>query len=318
MELARVEIWNPGPREAPLPPRPAEGQTRARPSQAPVDLKTDYLGFRLRSPLIACVSEDVPRPELAAAPIGAVFFGPVSEQALDREAWKTFSASSRGEQAPEFEIRPPLERPLERLRGWKASVETPVIAGIEAVSEKCWLSLAFALEQAGADALELFLKAPEEGGPSDPLRIIQLVSAAVRIPIAARISPGLTPLLKEGSGAMAQAGLKALVLFRPPSGLVPDLDRLEMRDEALLPGAQVFRLALPALGALADGGMDLGAAGPVASSRDVLGALLAGSRAVYVTPEPERLKQLEEALASWMAAKGFSGVESINATRRGS
>jgi dihydroorotate dehydrogenase len=318
MELARAEIWNPEFREAALPQRAAQGQAPGRPSRDPADLKADYLGFRLRSPLIACVSDAAPQPELAAAPIGAVFFGPVSEEALDREAWKTFSDLSRGEGVPGIGVRPPLERPLERLRGWKASVETPVIAGIEAASEKSWLAIAFALEQAGADALELFLKSPEEGGPADALRIIQLVAAAVRIPVAARISPGLTPLLKEGPGAMAQAGLKALVLFRPPCGLVPDLDRLEMRHEALLAGDQVFRLALPVLGALADGGIDLGAAGPVTSSGDVLGALLAGSRAVYVTADPVRLKQLEEALASWMVAKGFSGVESINATRRGS
>ncbi|HSA59096.1 MAG TPA: hypothetical protein VLJ37_05365 [bacterium] len=310
MDLARREITLSSPRPAPvLPLHAGEGNFPARPSAGATDVRTAYMGFRLGSPFIACVSEEAPRQDLAAAPIGALFFGPISEEELDREAWKTFLALNRGEPEPGFEARPPLERHLELLRGWKSAVETPVIAGIEAVSEKNWLALAFAVEQAGADAIELFLKSSEEGGSADPLRIIQLVSAAVRIPVAARITPGLCPFLKEEFGSLSQAGLKALVLFRTPQGPVPHPDSLERRDEVLLPGHQIFRLALPVLGTLPREGIDLGAAGPVSASGDVLGALLSGVSAVYVTPEADNLRRLQEVLKAWMESKGFGSVK---------
>lgn len=310
MDLARREIWHPSsPPAAVLPLHAGEGHVPPRPPAAATDLRTSYMGFRLRSPFVACVSEEAPRQDLAEAPIGALFVGPTSEEELDREAWKAFSALNRGEHQPGFEARPPLEGHLERLRGWKSAVETPVIAGIEAVSEKNWLALAFAFEQAGADALELFLKSSDEGGPADPMRIIQLVSAAVRIPVAARITPGLSFLLKEDFGSLSQAGLKALVLFGAPRGSVPHPDLLERRDEVLLPGHQIFRLALPVLGALPREGIDLGAAGPVSASGDVLGALLSGVSAVYVTPEVDNLRRLQEVLKTWMEAKGFASVK---------
>jgi dihydroorotate dehydrogenase len=300
--------------ETVIPLRPLERTAHAAPPEgrpAPrADLRTRYLGFSLRTPLIACVAaeaSEAQRRAVAESPAGAVFFGPVSEEDLDREAWRTFETLHQGVRGPNQKTRPPLERYAELLKEWKEAVEVPVIAGIAASTEKNWLALAFALEQAGADALEILLRSPEEGGPADPLRIISLVSAAVRVPVAARITPELAILADRLEDA-ANAGAKALVLFHPPSAFLKHPDTLEQRRENLLAGPEVFRLALPKLARIsfAPPPLDLGAAGPVSTTGDLLRALLAGSHAVYVASDPDTASRLETSLKDWMGAKGFA------------
>jgi dihydroorotate dehydrogenase (fumarate) len=324
MDLARRELFAPekadhlDPLADPL--KAHRKETPGKRPALPPDLQTDYLGFRLRSPFIACVpgvqdlQEEGLRESLAAAPIGAVFFGPVAEEDLDREAWKAFEALHQGVHAAGFKARPPLERYVDLLRSWKESVEVPVVAGLSAVSEKNWLALAFALEQAGADAIEIFLRSPEEGGPADPLRIISLVGAALKIPLAVRLTPGLSRL-SENLEDLSNAGAKGVTLFQQPTGDVIHPDFLEPREEILLTGPEVFRLALPQLAkiALRPGTLPLSAAaaGPISASGDLLIALLSGAGAVYVVPDPENLRRLESTLRQWMEAKGFASLGEI-------
>ncbi|HEX5036313.1 MAG TPA: hypothetical protein VFX30_04070 [bacterium] len=294
----------------PLERKAALGGEAARPSQARADLRTRYLGFSLRTPLIACVPAEASESErraVAESPAGAVFFGPVSEEDLDREAWRTFETLHQGVRGPNQKTRPPLERYAELLKEWKEAVEVPVIAGIAASTEKNWLALAFALEQAGADALEIVLRSREEGGPADPLRVISLVAAAVRVPVAVRITPELAPLTERLEDA-AGAGAKALVLFHPPNAFLKHPDTLEERRENLLAGPEVFRLALPKLARISSvtPPLDLGAAGPVSATGDLLRALLAGSHAVYIASDPDTASRLETSLKDWMGAKGFA------------
>lgn len=312
LETTRREILHPGSATAPhlvnatASPAPKSG------ASLKADLQTEYLGFRLNSPLIACLRmEAADEGGLGTSPIGAVFFGPVSEEELDREAWKTFQAIHQGIRQPGAKARPPLERYVERLQAVKNSVEVPVIAGLEASSEKNWLSLAFALEQGGADALEIFLKSPEEGGPADPMRIASLTAAALKIPVAIRITPSLVRLTGNAEGL---GGAKGLVLYSPPLGTVVDPENLETSNEKLLSESQAFRLALPELIKLSADGprdYDLAAAGPIEATEDLLKALLAGAKAVYVVPEKDTLSRLERDLRAWMTTKGFTNLQNF-------
>lgn len=278
-------------------------------------LASEYLGFRLSSPLVASVPIDADEEErsaLASAPVGAVFFGPVDEEDLDREAWKAFETLSRGAGRPDSKTCPPLERYLDLLRRWKSAVEVPVVAGLSVVSEKNWLSMAFSLEQAGADAVELFLRAPEEGGPDDPLRLVSLVATALKIPVAIRVTPALVRLCDD-LDRLAEAGAKGLVLFQSPRGRILHPDDLEPREEVLLAGPEVFRLALPVITRISEVSwplpLSLAAAGPISASGDALRAVLAGARAVYVTADTDELRRLEETLQGWMKAKGFESLD---------
>jgi dihydroorotate dehydrogenase (fumarate) len=315
METTRRELVHPeipSSRHREIPARTA-GPTGKRAAARP-KTETDYLGFRLRSPFVACVpdhaGEDL-RRGLADAPLGALFFGPILEEELDREAWKTFSALRGGARPLGSQARPPLERHLEALKAWKSSVEVPVIVGMSATSEKNWLAIAFAIEQAGADALELVLRAPEEGGPFDPMRVVSLVSGALRIPVAVRLTPSLAHLAEKGR-ELAEAGAKAIVLFQRPVGEFLHPDDLKPREEFLLDGITVFRLALPVLARASSAwSLDLAAAGPASASGDCFSALLAGARVAYVVPEPDQLRRLEETLIAWMETKGFDAVEGI-------
>lgn len=273
-------------------------------SKTPLRLVTNYLGFRLNSPIVASVD---PRDDLEIADLGsagAVFFGPISEDDLDREAWRSFQNLSQGRIKPGEKIRPPIERYVEKLRAIKEAVEVPVIAGLEAIAEKNWLSLAFALEQGGADALEIFLKSPEEGGPSDARRIAALTATALKIPVALRITPALAHLAEHPDDL---GGAKGFVLFRSPVGGIVDPSTLELREEDLLPGSQSFRLALPALRRLSEiPHIDLAAAGPIETVEELLQALLAGARAVYANAKS--MDRMNSELKEWMKEKGLASI----------
>ena len=111
-----------------------------------MDLSTNYLGMKLRTPLVASASplsrnvDDVRRLEQAGA--AAVVFHSVFEEQLQ---------SSR--KAADFRVEPELY--LNHIAQAKESVSIPVIDSVNAAARGSWVGYVRQIEQAGADALEL-------------------------------------------------------------------------------------------------------------------------------------------------------------------
>ena len=129
------------------------------------DLQTNYLGLNLRNPLVvaACsVSSRVENIELAERFGGAVVLRSLFEEQIlaDRgqlEDTLTIASDSHPEAADYF---PPVHHAdaTDYLRGIEAaknSVEFPVIASLNAVSNGSWTKYAEQMVNAGADAIEL-------------------------------------------------------------------------------------------------------------------------------------------------------------------
>ena len=134
----------------------------------PTDLSTDYLGLKLSSPLMPTMASldhalDQAR-ELEDAGAAAILMHPLFEEALQREE----------QAAIDFFIHPEIghteahsflpfhgdycrgeDRHLQQLTDLKEGLGIPVIASLNAVTPEGWLEQARALEQAGADAIEL-------------------------------------------------------------------------------------------------------------------------------------------------------------------
>src|SRR5215212_1110070 len=177
-------------------------------------LSTNYLGFKLRTPLVPSASplsenhDNVRRMEDAGA--SAIVFHSLFEEQLTRERRDLqFYIDQANETAAEsldfyqdragFKVSP--DRYLQHIAGAKAAIDIPVIASLNGTTFGGWMKYAQQIEQAGADALELNLY----NLPSDPdcdaenveqhyVTIIASIKAQLDIPVAVKLSPFFTNL----------------------------------------------------------------------------------------------------------------------------
>ena len=146
------------------------------------NLLTTYLGFQLRNPLIAgsCgLTNSISNiKELAKKGLGAIVIKSLFEEQIQIEAEKVIKNDTDGvstfSHAPDtilskriydydeaysyiydFAKRNTLGKYLSFLNEAKESIDIPVIASINCVSNQDWHSFAKKIEETGVDALEL-------------------------------------------------------------------------------------------------------------------------------------------------------------------
>ena len=126
----------------------------------------------------------------------------------------------------DFRLGP--EKYLEQIRRIKDLVAVPVIASLNGITPAGWLDYAKQIEQAGADALELnvyyLATQPWETGDAVEKRtldIVKTVKAAVKIPVAVKLSPFFSSL-PNFAKQLEDAGADGLVLFN--RFYQPDID----------------------------------------------------------------------------------------------
>lgn len=310
-----------------------------------MDLSTRYLGLTLRNPLVASASplsnsvDGVKR--LADAGVGAVVLYSLFEEQLRQEAAENARLAEAGTEAfaealsyfpaeAEEEAEeegaadePSPRRYLSLLERAAAAVEIPVIGSINGVTPGGWTSYAKAMQDAGAAAIELNIYYI----PGDPrisgrdveqlhIDILQLVKAAVTVPVAVKLSPHFS---STGEMAMRldEAGADGLVLFN--RFLQPDIDPetlavvpvvdLSSPREARLPRTWISILRHRVRASLA------GTSG-VDEPADVIKYLLAGAdvamtASALIRHGPEHAAVLLDGLSEWMVRKGYHSVADL-------
>jgi dihydroorotate dehydrogenase (fumarate) len=301
-----------------------------------MDLSTDYMGLRLRNPLVASpspLSQTVAGVQrLADAGIGAVVLFSLFEEQLRREAAQNARLADAGTESfaeslsyfptdADAEVGP--TRYLRLLERAAAAVEVPVLGSLNGVTAGGWVDYARAMQDCGAAAIELNIYLV----PGDPhisgrdverrhIDILTRVKAAVTVPVAVKLSPYFS-----STGEMAlrldQAGADGLVLFN--RFLQPDIDPetlavvstvdLSSPAEARLPRTWISILHGRVRAALA---ATTGVEGP----DDVVKFLLAGADVVMTASAllrhgPEYAAELLAGLSSWMERKGFATVDEL-------
>jgi dihydroorotate dehydrogenase (fumarate) len=177
-----------------------------------MNLTTTYLGLKLATPLVCGASplsqqlDNLKRMEDAHA--SAVVLHSLFEEQLRRDAAELNDSLERGAlsspealsyfpEAADYKLGP--DEYLAHLQRAKGTVKIPVIASLNACSPGGWTSYARALQQAGADAVELNIYHI----PTDPkqssadietmyLDIVREVKANLTIPVAVKLSPFFT------------------------------------------------------------------------------------------------------------------------------
>lgn len=299
-----------------------------------MELRTQYLGLTLRSPLVASAGPLTATiggiARLASAGVGAVVLPSLFEEQLRSEVERDFRLAEEYADS-NFEALSYLphgagDGPGQYLDLISRAVETtgvPVIGSLNGVSTGGWTDYAAAIEQAGAAAIELNIYYL----PGDPLipardaerrytEILTTVKAVVSIPVAVKLSPYFSSF-GEMAVVLDHAGADGLVLFNrflqtdidPETFTVSTGFRLSTPAEATLPRAWISRLrGLVRCSMAASTGVETAA--------DVAAYLLAGADVTMSTSAllrhgPEYARVLLDGLRSWMERKGFTSVGDV-------
>lgn len=267
------------------------------------DLRTKYLGLLLKTPLLAsasplCESVDNIR-RLEDQQIGAVVLPSLFEEQLELESMTVDYDLARGtESFPESaNFFPDLQTYnlgpdgyLELIRHAKESVDIPIIASLNGISDGGWLQYARLMEEAGADAIELNIYSittdPGVSGAEIEQGYIDLVrhlKHSIRIPLAVKLSPFFSAPVNM-SVRFDEAHADAIVLFNRFYQPDFDIEQLEVVPSLTLSRPEELLLRLHWV-ALLYGNVqaDIGITGGVHTSSDVIKCILAGAKVAFMT-----------------------------------
>jgi dihydroorotate dehydrogenase (fumarate) len=302
-----------------------------------IDMKVNYLGLQLEHPFIVGASpqadslDGVRRAEDGGA--AAIVFRSLFEEQLDTEAMATFAAmESHAEmfaeathfmpEPSEFKIGP--EQYFEGIRRAKAAVRIPVIGSLNGTSLGGWLGYGRAIEEVGADALELnIFDVPMNERVSgaeiekETIEMVRELRRQLTIPIAIKLSPFHTSL-PHFAAALEEAGADALVLFNRFFEPDIDIENLEVIAEMRLSDSREVLLRLRWLAILS--GLlkkaKFAVTGGVHTATDAIKAMMCGASAVQVVAGvlrsgPQRLREMRVEVESWMSEHEYKSVESM-------
>ena len=300
------------------------------------DLTTQYMGLRLRSPLVASAGPVTGDPRmwrrLEEAGAGAIVLPSLFEEEIEQDAHSVAFALDQGVdvfgEAQSF--LPGLELPevgparhlglVERARD---ELSIPVIASLNGTSPGGWVRYARHLADAGAHAIELNLYDvvvdPETSAVEVEDRYVELVEevrAEVTVPVSVKLSPWFTAL-----GSLAArlhgVGADALVLFNRLYQPDIDLDSLTVVPRLQLSTSAEVRLPLHWIANLHGRvGCSLAASSGVHDGADALKLLLAGADVVMSTSAllrhgPEHLRVMERFIREWMVERDYESVDQL-------
>jgi dihydroorotate dehydrogenase (fumarate) len=295
------------------------------------DLTTDYLGLKLRNPIIAGSSglsnsaKGVKEFEEKGA--GAVVLKSIFEEEIVYEYQDILKEASEQEvnldqfDYYDYQIKgEKLDKYTNLIADSKKSVSIPVIASINCVYSHEWTAYAKQLQEAGADALELnmfFLPSEFNRTTAEKekayFQIIEKVKKVVTIPIALKISyyfSNLGPIIQQ----LSESGIAGLVLFNRFYNPDFDIDKLEVVSSNVFSNPSDLSISLRWIAIMAERvNCSLAASTGVHDGAALIKQILAGADAVQVVSAlykngKEHIGTMLETLEEWMANKGFNSL----------
>jgi dihydroorotate dehydrogenase (fumarate) len=271
-----------------------------------MDLSTNYLGMKLRTPLVPSASplsrnvDDVKRLEDAGA--AAVVFHSVFEEQLQTSP-----------KAGDFRVGPELY--LDHIVQAKDNVSIPIIGSLNAARPGSWMR--------GANALELSIyDIPTEmdrgGGEVEQvyIDILKALKSEVTIPVAVKLSPFFSNVANMAR-RLDEAGADALVLFNRFYQPDIDLGKLDVQLTPILSVPGEMRLPLRWIGILYGRvRANLAASGGIHRGSDAVKMILAGADvtmlcSVLLRHGIEDIRVLERELEEWLERNRHESIEAI-------
>lgn len=301
-----------------------------------MDLTTSYLGLKLRTPLVAAaspLSENLDNiKDMEDAGAAAVVLYSLFEEQLRREREELVRNLEQGTESfaealsyfpepDEFRLGP--EEYLKHIAKAKAAVRIPVIASLNGSSAGGWTEYAKAIQQAGADALELNiyhiptdLDLTSAQVEQTYLDILKAVKSTVTIPVAVKLSPFFTNFANMAKRLQA-AGADGLVLFNRFYQPDIDLESLEVKPNILLSTPMAMRVPLRWIALLSGRlNLSLAATSGVHRATDALKMLLAGADvtmlcSVLIRHGIGQITTIERDLVAWLEEHEYQSVTQL-------
>jgi dihydroorotate dehydrogenase (fumarate) len=301
-----------------------------------MDLSTNYLGLKLRTPLVPAaspLSEEIDSiKQMEDSGAAAVVLYSLFEEQLrqDREelthhlehgTYSTPEALTYFPEPEEFRLGP--EEYLKHIAKAKQAVKIPVIASLNGSSVGGWIEYAKAIQQAGADAIELNIyHIPTDMTLTSAqveqtyLDIVKAVKSAVTIPVTVKLSPFFTNFANMAK-RLSEAGANGLVLFNRFYQPDIDLEGLEVKPNILLSTPMAMRVPLRWV-ALLYGRLNvsLAATSGIHRASDVLKMLMAGADvtmlcSALIRHGVRQVGVIERDLTAWMEEHEYDSVAQL-------
>lgn len=301
-----------------------------------IDLSTNYLGLKLKNPVVVSASplteklENFARLEEAGA--AAIVMYSLMEEQIEAESENIDNALEYGANSyaesisylPEMQkYRVGPDRYLELLHKGKAAVEIPVIASLNGRSPGGWVRYAEFMEQAGADALELNIfdvPADPELSASDLetryCNIVRAIRKSVRIPIAVKLGPYFTSC-SNFARKLSAAGADGVVIFNRFYQPDFDLEEMEVTPNLVLSSPHELRLRLHWAAILYHQVETyIAVTGGVHDSTDVLKCMMAGAHVAMMTSALlkygiEHIGVVLAGIESWMEEHEYVSIRQM-------
>ena len=294
-----------------------------------MNLETNYLGLKLRNPVIVSSSgltDSLDKIKAAAEyGAGAVVMKSIFEEQINYQAGILASGSDYPEAEDYISYYTQthsLDNYLKLVESAKKSTDIPVIPSINCVTADNWINFAKNIESAGADALEInmfFLPLDKtvEPGVAEKLylNMVEKLRTILTIPFAIKLGQRFTNLFYT-IDQLYNRGANGVVLFN--RFFEPDIDINSMN---IIP-ASVFSkpddkrnvLRYVAMASAINDRISISASTGVYSGDDVVKYLLAGADTVQICSVLYKeghkyLKELLDFVESWMRSKNYDTVD---------
>jgi len=301
-----------------------------------IDLSTDYLGLKLRSPLVAsssplCKDLDSLRG-LEAAGAGAVVLHSLFEEQIMMDSFWFDGFLNQGSDAfPEamgyfpdqqsYRIDP--SGYLRHIENARKAIKIPVIGSLNGVSTGGWIKYAREIEAAGADALELniyFLATSIQTSGQELeqsyCELVRDIRKQVRIPLAVKLSPYFTAIANM-CRQLDLAGADALVLFNRFYQPDFDLETREVGQALQLSTSDELRLRLHWTALLTPYlRPQFAITGGVHTAEDALKGLMAGAQVIMMTSALLKrgvnyLGLVESDMLTWLESHDYKSTNEL-------
>ena len=294
-----------------------------------MDLSTQYLGLKLKNPIIigsSGLSSNVEKIKaLEKNNAGAIVLKSIFEEQILQEAYREkieYGIPEAYDYINQYSQAMSLDRFLQLIEDARKNVKIPIIGSINATAKGKWVEFAKKMESAGAHAIELNIGIL----PSDinktcsevektHLEILEEVRKTIKIPIAVKISnymSGLANLVKQISWSKTA---DAIVMFNRFYNPDIDIDKMDVTVAKVLSDAEDLMPSLRWIALLADKFKQTQFVGSTAiyTGEDVIKQILVGADAVQVVSSiykhgPEFINTILNKMKDWMKAKNFNNL----------
>lgn len=297
-----------------------------------INLETQYLGLKLRNPIIAGSSgltnsvENI--IEMEKNGVGAVVLKSLFEEQIHHAASHAIMQDESANLYPEAEdyirhytSQNEVGNYLRLIEEAKKSVSIPVIASINCISNTEWTDYGHKIEAAGADALELnvaVLPSDPEKGSGDNEKIYfdiaRKITKELNIPVSMKLSYYFSGLAKTLIN-LSWTGIKGMVLFNRFYSPDIDIEHEEIKSSFVFSSPAEIALPLRWIAMLSPYvKCDLAASTGVHDGSGVIKQLLAGASAVQLASVLykkgfQEISSMIEMLENWMDRHNYASID---------